>query len=257
MALMAAQGEIYPMPDAAIFADTQAEPKSVYDWLGWLEEQLPFPVHRVSHGSLTEAAATMRRSQKGNLYPKIDIPLFTQNHDGKLGMVRRRSCTLNYKIKPIRRKMKELAGIRHKQPVPLVTQWIGISWDEVERMKFSDVRWLQTRWPLVEMKMTRKGCKQWMADNGYPEPPRSSCVYCPYHNDDEWRRLKTEEPEEFAKAVQFEKTIQKARKSPRFKTTYFLHKARVPLSQVDLSTDVERGQQVNNFINECEGVCGV
>lgn len=47
MALMAAAGEITPMPDCAIFADTQAEPKSVYKWLDWLEGQLPFPVIRV------------------------------------------------------------------------------------------------------------------------------------------------------------------------------------------------------------------
>ena len=50
MALMAAKGEITPMPDAAIFADTGWEPKYVYDWLDWLETQLPFPVHRVSGG---------------------------------------------------------------------------------------------------------------------------------------------------------------------------------------------------------------
>ena len=43
MALMAAKGEITPMPDCAIFADTQAEPQSVYDYLDWLEKQLPFP----------------------------------------------------------------------------------------------------------------------------------------------------------------------------------------------------------------------
>ena len=36
MALMAAAGEISPMPRAAIFADTQAEPDSVYRWLDWL-----------------------------------------------------------------------------------------------------------------------------------------------------------------------------------------------------------------------------
>jgi len=35
MALMAAHGEITPMPDCAIFADTQAEPKVVYTWLSW------------------------------------------------------------------------------------------------------------------------------------------------------------------------------------------------------------------------------
>ena len=34
MALMAAKGEITPMPDCAIFADTQAEPQSTTIWIG-------------------------------------------------------------------------------------------------------------------------------------------------------------------------------------------------------------------------------
>ena len=55
MALMAAHGEITPMPDCAIFADTQAEPTRVYEWLSWLETQLPFPVHKVTKGSLRES----------------------------------------------------------------------------------------------------------------------------------------------------------------------------------------------------------
>lgn len=36
LALMAAHGEIGPMPDAAIFADTGNEPDAVYDHLQWL-----------------------------------------------------------------------------------------------------------------------------------------------------------------------------------------------------------------------------
>ena len=55
MALMAMQGEIKPMPDAAIFADTQHEPEAVYAWLEWLKEQLPFPVREVSKGDLALA----------------------------------------------------------------------------------------------------------------------------------------------------------------------------------------------------------
>lgn len=51
LALMAAAGEISPMPTVAIFADTQAEPASVYRWLDWLEKQLPFPVVRATAGN--------------------------------------------------------------------------------------------------------------------------------------------------------------------------------------------------------------
>ena len=55
MALMAAHGEL-PRPDCAIFADTQWEPKQVYEHLDWLEKQLPFPVYRVSSGNIREDA---------------------------------------------------------------------------------------------------------------------------------------------------------------------------------------------------------
>ena len=46
MALKAACGELTPMPELAIFADTQYEPSAVYEHLAWLETQLPFPVQR-------------------------------------------------------------------------------------------------------------------------------------------------------------------------------------------------------------------
>jgi 3'-phosphoadenosine 5'-phosphosulfate sulfotransferase (PAPS reductase)/FAD synthetase len=131
MALMAAHGEIEPMPDAAIFADTQAEPKAVYEWLDWLEKQLPFPVYRVTAGSLKaqpmDGTKTWGRP-----------PFFTQSG----GMVRRQ-CTGDFKIAPIRRKIRQLT-------TGPVTLWIGISLDEAARMKPSDVKYIQHRWPLIE-----------------------------------------------------------------------------------------------------------
>jgi len=39
MALMAAKGEITPMVDACIFADTGSEPAGVYSFLDWLEKE--------------------------------------------------------------------------------------------------------------------------------------------------------------------------------------------------------------------------
>ena len=56
MALMAAHGEIDPMPDAAIFADTGAEPKAVYEHLDWLRSGnvLPFPVEVVQFSDLAD-----------------------------------------------------------------------------------------------------------------------------------------------------------------------------------------------------------
>ena len=63
LALMAAHGEITPMPDCAIFADTMGEPAEVYKWLDWLEKQLPFPVYRVTAGNLQDECLTLTEAK--------------------------------------------------------------------------------------------------------------------------------------------------------------------------------------------------
>ena len=251
MALMAAAGEITPMPKCAIFADTQAEPKSVYTWLDWLEKQLPFPVYRVTKGSLSGAALKMRTTKDGRKFTRTDIPFFTLSANNQIGKILNRACTKDYKLLPIQQKQREVAGIKRGQKSVGVISWIGISLDETIRMKDAREPWQQNRWPLVEMKMRRGDCLKWIEKHHYPTPPRSACVFCPYHNDKEWKRLKTEEPDEFEKAVQFEKA-----NTQNFASTPFLHRSCKPLSEVDFSTEEERGQ-LNMFNNECEGMCGV
>lgn len=259
MALMAAEGLISPMPDIAVFADTQAEPKSVYKYLNWLEKALPYPVVRVTNGSLTKSVIKMKVTKDGRKFSKTTLPAFTLNVDGSQGKINHRSCTVDFKIKPILKYIRKWAKIKRGQKNPTVTQWIGISWDEIQRMKYSRDKWLQNRWPLLELKATRQYCLEWMNERGYPRPPRSSCIYCPFHNNSEWKRLKTEEPEEFQEAVRFEKAFQNAKhNTDAFKSVPFLHKSLVPLDEVDLDTDIDRGQQIlNGFGNECEGMCGV
>lgn len=255
MSLMAAKGEITPMPSAAIFADTQAEPKSVYTWLDWLEKQLPFPVRRVTAGNIIEDALRIReRKDKAGFWSPSAIPHYSINANGGHGHGPRQ-CTHDFKILPLmreaRRTIKELGADR-------CVTWIGISLDEAARMKPSRVKYAEHRWPLIEMELTRAKCLAWMEANGFPKPPRSACVFCPYHNNTEWRRLIKEEPEEFQRAVQFERDYRATKRTTlRDKNVeFFLHSKRVPLDQVDFSTEEERGQ-INMFNNECEGMCGV
>lgn len=259
LALMAAHGEIGPMPNAAIFADTQAEPESVYRWLEWLEKQLPFPVHRVTKGNLTEVALTIRKRKDGTgQWTKSLIPAYTLEPDGTAGHMGR-ACTYDYKLMPLLSAQRKLAGIKRTQKECTVTSWIGISWDEIQRIKNSREPWVQHRFPLIERKMRRQQCLEWMQSNGYPTPPRSACVYCPFHSNREWRRLRNEEPEEFARAVQFEKDLQAAKsKTDNMRGVPYLHPSRVPLEQVDLRDPDENQMMLwNDMRNECEGMCGV
>lgn len=267
LALMAAHGQVphLPHPAGAIFADTQDEPESVYRWMQTLRGLIeasphPFPVHLVTKGKLSDRAMTMKTTKDGRKFSPTDIPFFTRNDDGSQGKITNRGCTRDYKLDPILKMARRLGEVPRKKKEGNqihVVQWIGISLDEIYRMKPSRDWWAKSVWPLVDMRMTRHDCKRWMAEHGYPEPPRSSCVYCPYHSDHEWRRLRDEEPEDFAKAVAFERRLQEVkRESSNFSTTPFLHRSLVPLDQVDFSTDEEKGQG-NLFNAECFGMCGV
>ena len=255
MALMAAAGEITPMPTAAIFADTQDEPQSVYRWLDWLEKQLPFPVYRVTAGRLSDGALRIRKSKKGLSYFDKKLPWFTLSSDGRKGIIGMRNCTEDYKIVPLRRKVRQLAAIKRGQKSVGVIQWIGISLNESHRMKSSREPWQENRWPLIESEMKRHDCLRWMEAHGFPRPPRSACVFCPFHSNDEWRKMKTEDPAAFERAAQFERA---AHSDPNHTmlSKCFLHRSCKPLSEVDFSTDIENGQgMLAGFGNECEGMC--
>ncbi|TCM50696.1 hypothetical protein C8J36_11128 [Rhizobium sp. PP-F2F-G48] len=207
LALMAAHGEIGPMPDCAIFADTGWEPRAVYDHLAWLMSPngLPFPEHIVSAGSIRDGlieAARGRRWASIPAFTKIvtpagtEVPVLDEDKEGELvevstrrtvpetasiGMIRRQ-CTGDFKIVPIRRKVRELAGLtRRRSPRhAIVEQWLGISLDEVVRMKPSREAWQVNRWPMIER-------------HSYHRLPTSACIGCPFHSDTEWRTMRDDD----------------------------------------------------------------
>lgn len=245
MALMAAHGEITPMPDCAIFADTQWEPPAVYEWLMWLESKLTFPVYRVSAGDLRQDILDGMNSTRQRI---AAVPWFMKHHNGDMGMGRRQ-CTSEYKLRPIQRKIVELTGGRKRSSACV---WIGISVDEISRMKMSRVKYIDHRWPLVDLRMNRQDCLDWMKAKRYEEPPRSACIGCPFHSNEEWRRIKAD-PGLWVDAVEIDTAI---RNQPKMRAQQFAHRSLVPLSEVDFRTAEDHGQ-ANLFENECEGMCGV
>lgn len=261
LALMAAKGEFTPMPHAAIFADTKVEPPSVYEWLAWLEQRLPFPLLRVSKGHLGARTLEVRWSKKKKKNSYSGIPAFLRNADGSLAMAPRQ-CTRDFKVDPITTAVNEIRRhVAADRGIPFSEQWavlwIGISVDECHRAKEHRLSpRITNQFPLLDRRMNRQDCLRWMGQQAFPEPPRSACVFCPYHSDAEWRRLKEKEPESFLAAFEFEKQYQKAM-AGHFDAVPFLHRSLVPLNEVDFDTEEDRGQLNVNFGNECEGMCGV
>lgn len=246
------------MPDCAIFADTGAEPKRVYEWLDWLEKQLPYPVHRVSSGNIRDdilaaVAGDMRTSHLGQ------PPFFTQGGgraEGKLF----RKCTQHYKIDPIRQKVRGLIGLgkgeRFRGSAPVVRQWIGISTDEAQRMKPSRDAYIVHCWPLIDAGMSRVSCLAWMRDKGYPKPEKSSCTFCPFHDNATWREMKLGDAESWADSVAIDEAIRGGIKAAGANCNLFLHRSCVPLAEVDFRNASDMGQ-ADLWGEECEGMCGV
>lgn len=253
LALMASRGEIKPMPDFAIFADTQWEPVQIYKHLDWLEKQLAFPVYRVTYGDIRKMSLG---TLGGNIAPSM--PVFIKNTEG--GIIGRQ-CTQNYKIDPIYKRVRQLMGYKKGQRLPkdtVVESWMGISRDEVQRMKDSRKWWVVNRYPLIEANMTRYDCQLWFEER-YPDRTlaRSACIGCPYRNDKEWRKMKDEDPVSWADAVEFDHAMRSGESHIfHLRNAGYLHHSMIPLGEVDLSTEQDRGQ-LDMFGEECEGMCGV
>jgi hypothetical protein len=251
--LMALHGEIEPL-DAAIFADTGWEPKAVYEHLKYLQgicQEHDLPLHIVSKGNIRADALN-----HGHRF--ATMPIFIRNDDNSKGMARRQ-CTAEYKVAPVVKLQRELAGLqpRQRSKEHLLTSIIGISLDEYQRMRDAPFPWLHHEYPLVDMGITREQCLKWVAEKGYNKPPRSACIGCPYKQNSEWRLLKDEAPDEWADAVAFDYAIRGGykREGARLDGQMFLHRSLIPLDEVDLSTPQERGIW-GLFDDECQGMCG-
>ena len=255
--LMSCLGEL-PKLDAAIFADTGWEPKEVYTHLRWLKEYseghgIPFHILTGRNIRSDNIVATIGHTRKkGERWGAL--PLFTLNPDGTIGQIKRQ-CTFEYKIAPVTKFLRrEVMGLKYRQhapKVPTVEHWFGISTDEIRRCRMSPHLWAINYYPLIEeLEMTRQDCLDWYSGKDLPTPPRSACIGCPYHDRKEWRRIRETDPDGWADAVEFDAAI---RWCGGMEAPCFLHRDCVPLDQVDLSTEEERGQ---GMLFECSGMCG-
>lgn len=266
LALMASRGELGPPPDFAIFADTLAEPRHVYDYLTYLEPLLSFPVRRVSVGNL-ETDLLRGFNRTGQRY--ATIPAFLRNAGGDVGMTRRQ-CTSDYKIDAIEAEVRRELGIKPGQSIrhflklkrsqetpALVEQWVGISTDEIERLRRSDKAYIHLRHPLIEARMSRRDCVRWLEERQYRVPSKSACVFCPFKDNEEWRFLKEHHPADFARAVKVDQAIRNGNPGRGLTATVVgLHRSLQPLETIDFNKP-EADQQRFGFANECLGMCGV
>ncbi|MFF3849647.1 hypothetical protein [Streptomyces sp. NPDC002328] len=237
MLALSANG-ILPKADYAIFADTGWEPAAVYRHLDRLERDIAepagIPILRVSSGNI-------RNDALNPAHRFASMPLYILNQDGKQGMTRRQ-CTGEYKIKPIKKKVREILRYPYPQRIPkgvFVEQWVGISTDEFHRAKDADVKYMRNRHPLIDLNWSRADCVRYLTSIGLADTPKSSCLGCPFHGNAQWRNIRDSSPQEWQDVVAFDAAIRQgnaranASGNPLLGQA-FLHRSRVPLDQAPI-----------------------
>lgn len=263
--LMFMRGLVTPQIEAAIFADTQDEPEAVYAHLDWLRSLGGPPILTRTVGCLGDDLVNGRNST-GQRF--ASIPAFTTPDGGESVGITRRQCSKEYKTEVIAKTIRrDVLGLKPRQRVPKairIVQNIGFSLDEGGRaMRLRDLfkkehKWATPRFPLIDLHMTRSDCVWWLKKyaNAPHEVPRSSCVFCPYHTDEEWLRVKANE-NDWARAVKVDESLRANGSiiNRDMRQTLYLHDSCRPLSEVEFKPET-RKQIPMSFYRECEGVCG-
>jgi len=186
MYLLSRDGKL-PKYDYVIFADTGSEQDHTLDTVSWIQEDL--------EDSMDTDFITVR---------KEGLPLYQQYmEDGRVPKVSDPRCTDKWKIRPIQKFIRSV--VDEHLPKPWAEMHLGITCDEAHRQRESHVQYLENKFPLIELGWTRNHCKAYLSTE-YPQlnVKKSGCWHCHYQPKSEWAKLRRNDPEKFAIALEME-----------------------------------------------------
>ncbi|MFF7019368.1 MULTISPECIES: phosphoadenosine phosphosulfate reductase [Streptomyces] len=178
-----------------------------------------------AHGiTIEELHRTRRNGSTETLYGRltregsrsIGIPVRMAN-----GAPGRRSCTGDFKIKVVGKRLKQL-GASASNPALV---GVGISVDEIQRANTRRSEpYEQMTYPLLDLGLRRTDCHRIIHAAGLPVPPKSACYFCPFRRPEAWREMRRTTPDLFAKSCQLETLLNERRtmlgKDPVYLTRY-------------------------------------
>ncbi len=152
-----------------VFADTGGEHQETYDYIN--DYIIPFC-----------AANEINFVRVTSKYGKT---LYEYCWDKKIvPSMKFRDCTSKFKIAPIRKFIREELKVTRSKPCYV---YLGISYDEADRMNVSNVLYAKSVFPLIdgykeycEPETTLQDCLRIVKDEGFPPVPKSGCWFCPF-----------------------------------------------------------------------------
>lgn len=183
---------------------------------------------------------------------RIDNSAYWVEGGGRL----RQKCTGHYKIKPMARVVRAYLSyhLGVKNPPPnSVERWIGFAWDERRRIKPPDVKYEQMRFPLVDLRETKKDILDWYERTGEEMPPPSVCNHCWANGVNTFKRIHDTDPEGWKRAVEFDEM---SRDMSQFliKEKCYCSRTLVPLKELAASGFKVAGRDATELACD-SGVC--
>ena len=273
--------EHVPAFDLAIFADTQDEPSAVYAHVKALKDRNTIPIETVTNGCLGDDLIAGRNSTGGRF---ASIPAYTKAESDKQEGQAKRQCTKEYKLDVMDIWIKRnILNLKPRERMPkdvTIHKYVGFSFDEPGRVSKMKARfgptmeetlslpgftikkpkrclWQAPHFPLFEMRWSRSDCGAYLRELGI-FPPRSACVYCPYHSNEEWRNIRDNDPDGWARAVEVDKKMreQDAARGRGLDKRLYVHRSCVPLDQATIDEPENLMELYRAGSNsECEGGC--
>lgn len=213
-----------PRPDLAFMTDTGREKSSTWPFVdGFIRPALAsvgLELTIVKAADFTNHLDVIYTNEDGKR--TILLPGFTTFGGGKGKLPA--FCSGKWKRDVAERWMRSI-GIQKAR------NWIGISRDELRRIRARHRAWLELWYPLIfAVPMTRQQCVELIRSQGWTgEIPHSACWMCPNQSDAEWLDMKLHQPQDFAAACALEAEV-------RLEDPHFhLHESQIPLAEVDFT----------------------
>lgn len=208
-----------PRPDICFMTDTGREKSGTWPFVdGFIRPHLARVRAELVVVKATEFSSIPLFSSTGTIL----LPGYT-NQSGNVGKLSA-FCSRYWKVDVAERYFRSIGIVTARN-------WIGISVDEMRRVRKQHRAWLELHYPLIfDIPMRRHQCVDLIRESGWAGPiPHSACKMCPNMRDNEWTDMQRDYPSDFADAVQIEREIRL--RDPHF----WMHPACVPLDQVDFT----------------------
>jgi hypothetical protein len=127
--------------------------------------------------------------------------------------------------------------------------WLGMTIDEIQRVKPSQKGWVDNVYPLVDAGLTRAWCEAYLKTCDI-RPTKSACSFCPYRSRESWKMLA---PADLQAAIEYDRTIRHAREG----LLCYVHRDLIALEDAVSATPplMLPGMMGETIDDECEGVC--